>query len=68
MPATYTLKGKVKDATMGTPVPNVLVKIVGGTLNFGNQIFTATVYGQIPAGQDPAPGSYIDTITVTVNY
>jgi len=41
---------------------------VTGTLNFGNQIFTATVYGQIPAAQDPAPGSYIDTITVTVNY
>ena len=41
---------------------------VSGTLNFGNQIFTATVFGQIPAAQDPAPGSYIDTITVTVNY
>lgn len=29
---------------------------------------TLTVYGQIPAGQYPAPGSYTDTITATVNY
>ncbi len=27
-----------------------------------------TFYGQIPAGQDVAPGSYSDTIVVTVNY
>lgn len=27
-----------------------------------------TVYGTVNAGQDPAPGSYLDTITVTVNY
>ncbi|MGB6605851.1 MAG: spore coat U domain-containing protein [Steroidobacteraceae bacterium] len=30
--------------------------------------FTATVYGQIPALQNPAPGSFTDTITVTVDY
>jgi spore coat protein U-like protein len=41
---------------------------VSGTLNFGSQIFTATIFGRIPALQDPVPGSYIDTITVTVNY
>lgn len=29
---------------------------------------TLTVYGQIPAGQYPVPGSYADTITATVNY
>jgi len=29
---------------------------------------TATVYGAVNALQDPAPGSYADTITVTVNY
>ena len=29
---------------------------------------TATVYGAVNALQDPAPGSYGDTITVTVNY
>jgi spore coat protein U-like protein len=27
-----------------------------------------TVYGQVAAGQDPAPGTYGDNITVTVNY
>jgi spore coat protein U-like protein len=29
---------------------------------------TATIYGAVTALQDPAPGSYTDTITVTVNY
>ncbi|HXY97172.1 MAG TPA: spore coat U domain-containing protein [Steroidobacteraceae bacterium] len=29
---------------------------------------TATIYGAVNALQDPAPGSYADTITVTVNY
>ena len=29
---------------------------------------TATVYGAVAALQDPAPGTYADTITVTVNY
>jgi len=29
---------------------------------------SATVYGQIPALQNPSPGAYTDTITVTVTY
>ena len=29
---------------------------------------TSTIYGRIPAGQDVAPGSYSDTIVVTVTY
>lgn len=29
---------------------------------------TSTVYGQIPALQTPVPGSYSDTVTVTVTY
>ena len=29
---------------------------------------SGTMYGQVPAGQDVAPGTYLDTITVTVNY
>jgi len=29
---------------------------------------TLTVYGQIAAGLDPAPGSYTDTVTATVTY
>jgi spore coat protein U-like protein len=27
-----------------------------------------TVYGAVNAGQDPVPGAYVDTITVSVNY
>jgi len=37
-----------------------------GTGNGGAQAFT--VYGQIPAGQYPTPGSYADTVTATVTY
>ncbi len=29
---------------------------------------SSTIYGRIPAGQDVAPGTYLDTIVVTVNY
>lgn len=29
---------------------------------------SGTMYGQIPAGQDVAPGTYTDSIVVTVNY
>ena len=29
---------------------------------------TLTVYGQLPAGQYPTPGSYSDTITATITY
>jgi spore coat protein U-like protein len=32
------------------------------------QSVTSTIYGRIPAGQDVAPGSYLDTIVVTVTY
>lgn len=38
------------------------------TINgMGKVTVNATVYGFVPS-QDPAPGSYSDTITVTVNY
>ena len=41
MPTTFTLKGKITDAVMGTPVPNTLVKIVAGTgTNFGKSAIT----------------------------
>ncbi len=33
-----------------------------------NQITSLTVFGQIPAGQDAAVGSYSDHITVIVNF
>ncbi|MDR3741345.1 MAG: spore coat U domain-containing protein [Terracidiphilus sp.] len=39
---------------------------VGGTGTGAAQ--SLSVYGQIPAGQYPTPGSYTDTITATVNY
>jgi spore coat protein U-like protein len=39
---------------------------VAGTGNGGGQ--TLTVYGQIPSGQGNRPGTYNDTITVTVTY
>ena len=51
------------------------------TTNWGNTVGTDTVagtgtgsaqslavYGQIPAGQYPKPGSYLDTITATITY
>jgi spore coat protein U-like protein len=51
------------------------------TTNWGNTVGTntvagtgtgaaqlLTVYGQVPAGQYPAPGAYSDTITVSVTY
>lgn len=53
----------------------------GRTKNWGNTVGTdtvagtgsgvqqfLTVYGQIPAGQKPVPGSYTDTITATLTY
>jgi spore coat protein U-like protein len=39
---------------------------VAGTGNGSGQ--TLTVYGQVPAGQGNRPGTYNDTITVTVTY
>ncbi|MFZ1098249.1 MAG: spore coat U domain-containing protein [Steroidobacteraceae bacterium] len=39
-----------------------------GSITNGQNSFSATVYGEIPARQNPAPGSYTDSITVTVNY
>lgn len=52
------------------------------TINWGNTPLTDTpasttagllptvfdVYGQIPSGQNVAPGPYVDNVTVTVNY
>jgi spore coat protein U-like protein len=53
----------------------------GHTINWGNTVGTdtvyktgsgatqiLTVYGQVPAGQFVTPGSYADTITVTLTY
>ena len=41
MPATFTVKGKIKDAATGAPIQNALVKIVAGTgSNFGKSAVT----------------------------
>jgi len=37
-------------------------------LVFGTSQHSYTTYGRIPALQDLAPGTYTDTITVTLNY
>jgi spore coat protein U-like protein len=39
---------------------------VAGTGNGSGQVYT--VYGQISAQTTPAPGTYNDTITVTITY
>ena len=39
MPTTCTIKGNVKDAALGTPVRNAMVKIVGGS-SFGKTAMT----------------------------
>lgn len=39
-----------------------------GKVTPGRPTLTATVYGLLPASQDVGAGSFLDTITVTVNY
>jgi len=39
--ATFTIKGKVTDAALGTPVPNAEVRVVAATgTNFGKKTLT----------------------------
>jgi len=62
MPATFTLKGKITDATLRTPVPNALVKIVAGTgTNFGKSATTNR------AGRYKMPGVKPEKIIVEVS-
>jgi spore coat protein U-like protein len=35
---------------------------------FGTNSFSGSAYGQVPGGQDLAPGLYTDTLTVTLSY
>jgi spore coat protein U-like protein len=37
-------------------------------LSIGTSVYPYTVYGRIPAGQDSAAGSFLDTIVVTLNF
>jgi spore coat protein U-like protein len=38
------------------------------TLIVGSNISSYTAYRRIPAGQDAAAGTYLDTVVVTVDY
>jgi spore coat protein U-like protein len=40
----------------------------GALLSIGTTVYPYTVYGRIPAGQDPAAGTFMDTIVVTLNF
>ncbi len=53
------------DGTGGSSVRDMIV-VLRPTAPL--QQVSSTVYGQIPAGQDALPGTYLDTIVVTVNY
>jgi spore coat protein U-like protein len=62
----YTNAGRTQvwgDGTAGTAKVSDSQLLLVGT----NQ-YPYTTYGRIPALQDRAPGTYMDTITVTVNY
>jgi len=53
------------DGTGGSQIETVTLKRHG---NDTTVTTNATVYAAIPALQNPLPGSYTDTITVTVNF
>lgn len=43
----------------------------GGTVEYSrsvneDEVYTVTVYGRIPAGQDVSAGTYADTVTMTI--
>lgn len=55
----------IGDGTGGSVVGSMKpFNVPGG----GGNYVTGTLYGLVPAGQDVAPGSYADSIIVTVNY
>ena len=58
------------DGTGGSVVDTVTLTRNGNGNGNGNKQAnaTATIYGSVAALQDATPGTYTDTITVTVNY
>ncbi len=79
--ATVTTRGMFVSGTPGVVLNYSLYSNSGRTTNWGTTVGTdtvtgtgngsaqaITVYGQIPAGQLVAPGSYTDTITATITY
>lgn len=76
-----TVSTRAMTGPSGATLSYGLFQDSGHTTNWGDTVGTdtesgtgtgaaqnLTVYGQIPAGQFPTPGSYTDTITVTVTY
>jgi spore coat protein U-like protein len=53
------------DGTGGTQTGSASLRVSNG-----QPVATSTsvIYGRIPAGQSPNPGTYTDTILVTINY
>jgi spore coat protein U-like protein len=61
--AAYTqIRG---DGTGGSQTDSATLRL---TRRAPTQQVQGTIYGRIPAGQDVAPGTYLDTIVVTVTY
>jgi spore coat protein U-like protein len=61
--AAYTqIRG---DGTGGSQTGGATLALTPGN---PTQTSTSTIYGRIPASQDVAPGSYADTIVVTITY
>jgi spore coat protein U-like protein len=61
--ATYTqVRG---DGTGGSQTGGATFNL---TASSPTQSVTSVIYGRIPAGQDVAPGSYLDTIVFTITY
>ena len=54
------------DGTGGTSTSSVTFPLLTSVNPM--QQATTTIYGQVAAAQDVVPGSYVDTITVTVTY
>src|SRR6202034_430618 len=65
---TYTTAAQTTVWGNGTGSTTYDTLTIGSGVFLGTSSASGTVYGAVPALQNPAPGSYTDTITVTVNY
>jgi len=64
----YQLYRSTSDRTAGSPTWGTTIgtNTLAGTATGSQQ--TIPVYGQVPANQSPTPGSYGDTVNITVTY
>jgi spore coat protein U-like protein len=53
------------DGTGGTQTGGASLTVSSGARTAST---TSVIYGRIPAAQSPNPGTYSDTILVTINY